>query len=34
MTLRRIEAAESRLPELLKETKRLRKEIEELKRRK
>jgi UDP-3-O-[3-hydroxymyristoyl] glucosamine N-acyltransferase len=33
MTVRRIEAAEARLPELLKEVKRLRKDIEELKRR-
>ncbi len=33
MTLRRIEASEARLPELLKEVKRLRKEIEALKRR-
>ena len=31
MTVRRIEAAEARLPELLKEVKRLRKDIEELK---
>ncbi|MGA2508000.1 MAG: UDP-3-O-(3-hydroxymyristoyl)glucosamine N-acyltransferase [Chitinispirillaceae bacterium] len=33
MTMRRIEAAETRLPELIKEVKRLRKEIDELKRR-
>lgn len=33
MTMRRIEAAQQRLPELLKEVKRLRKEIEELKKR-
>jgi UDP-3-O-[3-hydroxymyristoyl] glucosamine N-acyltransferase len=33
MTMRRIEAAQQRLPELLKEVKRLRKEIEDLKKR-
>lgn len=33
MTVRRIEAAEARLPELLKEAKRMRKEIDKLKRR-
>jgi UDP-3-O-[3-hydroxymyristoyl] glucosamine N-acyltransferase len=33
MTMRRIEAAETQLPELLKEARRLRKEIEELKKR-
>jgi hypothetical protein len=31
MTVRRIEAAQTRLPELLKEVKRLKKEIENLK---